>query len=93
MGAECLILSRGRNLLVDSQIRQECFNFRPPYVFGVALVRKRDVSSDPVDVGFLCAVGVVIQPHGLAYLTQQFCRLLLNGGSPVLSVDFVINAT
>jgi hypothetical protein len=52
------------------------FNFWNPYVFRVAFVMKQDVTTNPLNVSFFRAVGVVLKANGLAHLIEQFFRRL-----------------
>src|SRR5713226_5764049 len=48
--AQCLILSGGRDLLLDRQMIQELFHFARTHLLWVSLLMKEDVTLDPVNV-------------------------------------------
>jgi hypothetical protein len=58
--------------LFDGKMRQERLDFCTPHVFGVALVVKEDEATNPIHVGFLSPVGIMLEPNDISNLVEQF---------------------
>src|SRR5206468_7698961 len=75
-----LILGRGRHVVGDCQIRQECFDFERAEFRRVALVVKDDKSSNPLDIGLFCAKAVMLEANAIADARKETRRLRCIGG-------------
>ena len=72
--AECLILCRRTDTLLDGQPRQERRDLWRPHVRRVRLLMKDDVSTDPVRVSLLRPATVVPRTDRSAHSREEFWR-------------------
>ena len=71
-GAERLVLGGGRYTALGGEIGYVRLDFRRAHFFGVAFVVEEDEAFDPVHVGLLGAIGVVLGADGFAHLVEEF---------------------
>jgi hypothetical protein len=71
-GLEGLILGRGSDIFVDSQVGEEGFDFLGAHFLGVAFAVEEDKAADPIHIGLLGAVGIMLEAQHLAYSVQEF---------------------
>ncbi len=74
-GADCLILSRGRNSLLIDKKGDEIVNFLHTHLTGMALVVEEDILAHPADVGLFGTQGIMTIAQELAVLVEQFLGL------------------
>jgi hypothetical protein len=67
-GAQCLVLGRGRYLLVGGKIRNVFLDFWRAHLHGMSFLMKQDEALDPCQICFFGTVGIVFQ----AYLVEEF---------------------
>jgi len=79
---EALILGRGGDVLVHSQVSEVFFDLGRPHLQPMPFVVEKDVAFDPVDVSLLGADGVVLGPCGVANVVEQFLFTVLCHGPP-----------
>lgn len=73
-GAKRLVLRRGGDLLSIGEIGDELPDFGDAHFPWMAFVVKEDIVSDPEEVGFFGAGGVVFDAKGVAVLVEEFSR-------------------
>ena len=71
-GADCLVLGGGGNMPFDYEMGDELVDLVDAHFFGVAFVVVEDVFSDPLDVGFAGARGVLFELDGVVVLVEEF---------------------
>src|SRR4051794_37246066 len=59
---EGLILSRGGDVQVRSEVAEEGSDFGLAHFFRVPLLVEKDVSPDPIEIRLLCAKAVMLDP-------------------------------
>ena len=69
-GTQSLILSGCCHLFLNGQVGEEGFNIRDAHLLGMALMMKQDVAANPLHVGLLCTVGIVLEPNSLSNLVE-----------------------
>jgi hypothetical protein len=57
---------------------KKCFNLGSAQFRSMALVVEEDEAANPLLIGFLSAVGVVLYTNCLPHLIQEFLRVLLH---------------
>jgi hypothetical protein len=70
--AEGLVLGGGGNVVDRGEVGQKGFDFGDTHVLGMTLVVKEDVAANPLDVGFCCPLGIMLEPNGTTDLVEQF---------------------
>ena len=73
-GAQGLILRRGGDTLLDSQVGEELTDSFFTESGRVLFVMEEDVLSDPLEVRFFRAQAVVPCPQGMTYLIEKLGR-------------------
>jgi hypothetical protein len=73
-GLEGLILGSGSDVFVDSQVGEEGFDFLSAHFLGVAFAVEEDETADPIHIGLLGAVRIMLAAQHLAYPVQEFRR-------------------
>lgn len=71
-GGEGLVLGAGRDISFDGQVGKEPFDILAAEFTGVSFVVIQNKSSDPGDVLFLGARGMVFQAKAVSDLIEQF---------------------
>lgn len=71
-GADGLVLGGGGNMPFDYEMGDELVDLVDAHFFGVAFVVVEDVFSDPLDVGFAGARGVLFELDGVVVLVEEF---------------------
>jgi hypothetical protein len=66
--AESLVLGRGGDFFVHSQVGEEPFDFRRSHLERMPFFVEEDETLDPADVGLFCVDGVVFEPYGVTDL-------------------------
>jgi hypothetical protein len=61
-------------MVVNSQMRQEGFNFRATHGVGMSLAVKKDKAPDPKHISLLGAKGVVLDPKNFADPIEELGR-------------------
>ena len=69
-GADDLVLGGGGGFAVYDEVGDELFDFGGAHFFGVAFVVVEDVLTDPFDVGFFGAGGVLFEADVFAVLVE-----------------------
>jgi hypothetical protein len=64
-GAEGLVLCRGGDVFLDSQVGEKGLDLRSAHLGRVTHVVEIDVALDPADVGLLGAIGIVFEADGI----------------------------
>ncbi len=64
---------------------QKGFNLRGTHILGIGLVMKNDGATNPTDLGLLGSIGVVLQPHHIANLIQEFSGLRIDHKSGIFN--------
>jgi hypothetical protein len=67
-------------LAFNGKMVQECFNFGCAHFGGVTLAVKQDETTNPLNVGFFCAVGIMLEPNGIAHLVKELSGRVLHDG-------------
>jgi hypothetical protein len=49
--------------------------------FGVALATKEDETTNPINVGFLSPIGVVLEPNDISNLIEQLSGWMRHDGN------------
>jgi hypothetical protein len=78
-GAEGLVLGRGADLLLHSEVRQKGLDVCASHVFGMAVSWKHNVPFDPGDLGLLRMQGIVLASDGIAYVVEPFLGTWFHG--------------
>jgi len=76
---EGLILGGGSDVLVNSQVGEEGFNFWYAHLFGMSFIVEEDKVLDPGDISFFCTDGIVFTANGIAHLVQEFPGAFFGG--------------
>jgi hypothetical protein len=69
-----LILGGGRNLAIDSQVRQKGLHLGSPHIFWVTFAMKQGEPFRPMDILVLRTQAIVLDTHLAAQLVQQLGR-------------------
>jgi hypothetical protein len=51
----------GSDLAFNGEMAEEGFNLGDAHFLGVALVMKQNVTTEPLDVGIFCTIGVMLE--------------------------------
>lgn len=70
-GAECLVLGGGADPSIYGEIIQETLNFAITHHLRVLLVIEQNELADPVEIGFLCSIAVLLRPDFCANRLQK----------------------
>ena len=73
-GAEGLVLGRGSDVFLDSQVGEIGFDLGGAHFGRVTHVVEVDVALDPADVGLLRAIGVVLEADGIPSVSSGQAR-------------------
>lgn len=71
-GIERLVLSGRGYILIFCEVGEKGFNLCGAHFGGVAFVVKEDIAPGPMSLGFFGAIGIMLQPDGIAKLIKQF---------------------
>jgi hypothetical protein len=69
-GAQGLVLGRRGDLSIHGQMGEKGFDFRRAHLARMTLAVEENETSDPIDVGFFGADGVVLESDGVSYLVE-----------------------
>lgn len=67
------------SLLFNGKMCQERLDFCTTHVFRVALGVKEDEAMNPINVGFLSPVGIILEPNDISNLIEQFSGWMRHG--------------
>ena len=70
-GAECLVLGGGADPSIYGEMIQETLNFAITHHLRVLLVIEQNELADPVEIGFLCSIAVLLRPDFCANRLQK----------------------
>jgi hypothetical protein len=87
--AECLILRGCSNIFCRGQVNEKSFDFWNSHIFKMLLVMKQDVTSNPLNIGLLCAIGIMLQPDGITDSIEEFPRWAFHGKQNKLTTGLV----
>lgn len=73
-GIERLFLSRGRNMLVFRQMGEEGLDLSDTHFSRMAFVVIENIATSSENIGFLCAVGIMLQADRVLELIEKFFR-------------------
>ena len=59
-------------ILIFCEVGEKGFNLCGAHFGGVAFVVKEDIAPGPMSLGFFGAIGIMLQPDGIAKLIKQF---------------------
>jgi hypothetical protein len=62
----------GGNVTLGSKVGEEGLDFGSAHLPGMAFLVEKDVPSDPIQVGFFGAIGVVFGAERIAHLVEEF---------------------
>jgi hypothetical protein len=69
-GAQCLILCLSGNMMFLLQVYKKSLNFWCAHLFWMSLLVKNDVAFNPIDVGLLGTIRVMLDPQSIAHLIK-----------------------
>lgn len=69
-GAQCLVLGRGGDVALGSEVSEKSLDFWSAHVSRMTFVMEKDVAAHPVYVGLFGAVGVVFCAQKVAGLVE-----------------------
>ena len=72
---ECLILSRSRHVTIARQMRQKRAHLCLAHFARMPQIMEPNEPLDPIAISPLGAQAVMLQPHHIAHLIEQFFRL------------------
>jgi hypothetical protein len=75
---ERLVLRGGGHVAFDRQVGEERLHLGAAHVLRVAFGVEQNVARDPIGVGLLGAIGIVLEPQRIAHLIEKFFGRLLH---------------
>lgn len=75
---EGLVLGVGGDVAFNCEVGEEGFDFGDTHFVGVTLVVEEDEAANPLNVGFFCAIGIVLEANGIADLVKELSRWALH---------------
>ncbi len=64
---------------------EECFDFGRAHFGRVTLTVKQNETTNPLNLGFFRAIGIMLEPNGIANLVKELSGRVLHDGYDLLT--------